>query len=315
MEHFGIIHLNKSHFQTQEAKTSQLLARIQLQEVHFLKFETCMRKIYFFDHSRLDNQSLELLSSFEELSFFELLEGDQAYAFILEVIAGLKSTIKGETEIFGQFKIFYDQIKNKDLMGIGSLLKTFEQLIQDCKYLREKHIKNWGSQSYGSVSRKLLDKQTPVFLLGSGHLAQEIAPWLEQITTKILITRENSKTRFQKEFVNFKNLTYQEFRSELEKHSGPVNIILAAPIENSCFKASLEGIPIKTFIDWRGDHRWDLISNVDYFHLSDIQSQHVETEETLNQKIHLVQNEIKLLVEKLKKKVQLNPWGWDDICA
>lgn len=322
MERFGIIHLNKSLLQEpnhesliQQEALSQVLDKVQFHEKYFLKFETCMRKIYFFDQSRLDDQTLEIYQSLEKLPRLDLFEGEQAYVFILEVIAGLKSSIKGETEIFGQFKNFYDQIKIKEWMAMGNLLKTFEQLIQDCKFLREKHIKNWGSQSYGSVSRKLLDKQTPVFLLGSGHLAQEIAPWLEQIPTKILITRENSKTRFQKEFANFKNLTYSELRSELKSFAGPVNIILAAPIANSCIKTSLEGIPVKTFIDWRGDHRWDFTSNMDYFHLSDIKSQHVETEETLNQKIHLVQNEIKLLVDKFKKKVQLNPWGWDDICA
>ena len=101
----------------------------------------------------------------------------------------------------------------------------------------------------------------------------------------------------------------------LKAQEGPVNIILAAPIANSCIQDKLAMASIKSFIDWRGDHRWLESNYKEYYHLSDIKNQFIESEESLNQKVHLVRQEIQTLVEKLKKKVQLNPWGWDDICA
>ncbi len=321
MERFGIIHFDKSLTAEIESSFSkgsmdEFFHSLNHLEKDFIKFETCMRKIYFFDSTRLSESALSFYhKQIKKVPQINLFESEQAYSFILEVIAGLKSSIKGETEIFGQFKIFYDHFKTQDLVAMGGLLKTFEQLILDCKHLREKHIKNWGSQSYGSVSRKLLDKNTPVILLGSGHLAQEIAPWLEQNPNKVIVTRESSKTRFNKEFATFKNISYQELPALLKAQEGPVNIILAAPIANSCIQDKLAMASIKTFIDWRGDHRWLESNYKEYYHLSDIKNQFIESEESLNQKVHLVRQEIQTLVEKLKKKVQLNPWGWDDICA
>lgn len=321
MERFGIVHFDKtltaeleSHFA--KDSVNDFFHALNTLEKDFIKFETCMRKIYFFDTSRLSDKACELYQNhLAKIPLVNLFESEHAYTFVLEVIAGLKSSIKGETEIFGQFKNFYDHFKTQELVAMGGLLKTFEQLILDCKFLREKHIKNWGSQSYGSVSRKLLDKNTPVLLLGSGHLAQEIAPWLAQISRKVVVTRANSQTRYHKEFAAFENISYQDLSAFLDSNSGPVNIILAAPIANTCIEDKLSKASIKTFIDWRGDHRWEQRNYEQYFHLSDIQNQFIETEESLSQKIYSVQQEIQVLVDKLKKKVQLNPWGWDDICA
>ena len=110
---------------------------------------------------------------------------------------------------------------------------------------------------------------------------------------------------------------------------GNVNIVVAAPISNSCLETIIEPMQVNKLIDWRGDQKIDFNINgrpkVDekvpakkideYFHLNDIKLVLAESEESLEEKVQVVQLEIQKMIENFRKKVQLNPWGWDDICA
>lgn len=310
MEHFGILHF----FKAQGSSQNELIQELEQQESSFIKFETCMRKIYFFQQAHLDKNQEQLLEKITRSSHFEYMNREVAYTFVLEVITGLKSNIKGETEIFGQFKAFCETVKSKKILGIGLLQQIFDQLIIDCKYLRDKHIKNWGSQSYGSLSRKLLDKGTPVFLLGSGQLAKEISPWLEQIPNKYLVVRDLTKT-YEKEFQNFQKISYDNFRQLSSGFDTTINLIIAAPLVNEDLSRFFNRYRLKTIIDWRGDQKISSSLCETYFHLSHIKGALAESEESLSTKVNLVKQEIQVLVEKWGKKIQLNPWGWDDICA
>jgi glutamyl-tRNA reductase len=318
VDRFGIIHFSKS-IAFPEDKSFQeqivsLLQDIDAMDSYFIKFETCMRKTYFFDTCRMDSSALELLNKVQTTSYIQRIDNEEAYKLILEIITGLKSTIKGETEIFGQFKIFFENFKLKNWHSVGYLNRIFEQLIQDCKSLREKHVKNWGSQSYGSLTRKLLDKNTPLVVIGSGQLAKEIAPWLSQIKTKYLLLRNMNKET-DAEFQSFKHIHMESFKEAQEAH-GSINIVLAAPISNLDLKAVIGQARVNKLIDWRGDQKIDFDINLDeYFHLNDIKMVLAESEESLEEKVQAVQLEIQKMIESFGKKVQLNPWGWDDICA
>jgi glutamyl-tRNA reductase len=326
VERFGIIHYCKTSNISLELRNLEL-NKLSALGSSFVLFETCLRKIYFYDTTRFDSTVGDLLcelqaSQSNKNDNFDIFENQKAYQFILEVISGLKSNIKGETEIFGQFKLFYEQFKLKNLESSSFLDQVFSQLIQDCKFLREKHIKNWGSQSYGSLTRKLLDKQNPLLVIGKGQLAREMAPWLTQIPSKYLVVRDLQK-KIDPEFQDFSQVLINDMSAI--SYSGRINLVIAAPLthkELESFMKSLKdrGLAIHKVVDWRGGVELPIndeseIKKENYFHLSDIKNTLAESEETLNEKIKIVQIEISKMIEKFGKKVQLYPWGWDDICA
>ncbi len=152
-----------------------------------LVFETCLRQIVFLNSDAfLSHPDYQKLSRSEE-AHWEVIKADQGYQFILEVICGLRSLIKGETEIFGQFREFVSAHKAQiEMLGMTDL---FKQLLTDCKTLRSQRIQNWSQNTYGSVTRKLLNNKDGVALLGGGQLAKEIAPWLKHVKRKSILLR------------------------------------------------------------------------------------------------------------------------------
>ena len=64
-----------------------------------LVWATCLRQIYFSDlHEDLN---------FKPQAGDEIYMGLEAETFLAEVLCGLKSPLIGETEVFGQFKIWW----------------------------------------------------------------------------------------------------------------------------------------------------------------------------------------------------------------
>lgn len=106
--------------------------------------------------------------------------GHKAYEFLLETICGLKSRILGENEIVHQFKeaytAFLDHTRpNSHIQGI------LEKLFKDAKTIRTQHLRELGLQTYAGIVRKIMmdklagtDFSTPILILGSGQLAEDI---------------------------------------------------------------------------------------------------------------------------------------------
>ncbi len=106
--------------------------------------------------------------------------GHRAYEFLLETICGLKSRILGENEIVHQFKDAYTSFlehsnPNRHVQGI------LEKLFKDAKKIRTQHLKELGLQTYAGIVRKIMmdklagsDFSTPILILGSGQLAEDI---------------------------------------------------------------------------------------------------------------------------------------------
>lgn len=117
------------------------------------------------------------LGDMEALNSFH---GPSAYEFLLETICGLKSRILGENEIVHQFKEAYTRFlkTNNPNRHVQNIL---EKLFKDAKNIRTKHLRELGLQTYAGIVRKILIDQlagtsydTPVLILGSGQLAQDI---------------------------------------------------------------------------------------------------------------------------------------------
>ena len=105
----------------------------------------------------------------------EIYEGDAAYHFLLETICGLKSRLKGESEIVSQFKQAYSKYLKGEYRS-KVIMKVLEKLFKDAKDIRSSFLKEIGQQSYTGIAKKILldnSKGKRVLILGSGKLAKD----------------------------------------------------------------------------------------------------------------------------------------------
>lgn len=135
--------------------------------------ETCQRKVAVF--------------SVDEFSFRDeaAIKGTRAYAFLLRMVCGLESELQGETEILGQFKAAWNRFEKAGKGQAEILNPWIQRVLEDAKEIRSQELQNLGSQSYGSLVRKVLRESSTkksgpqkILLIGAGQLAAEILPWL-----------------------------------------------------------------------------------------------------------------------------------------
>jgi hypothetical protein len=141
--------------------------------------DTCQRRV-----AVLGPQSVRAsaLLEFPADGALESFSGADAYAFLLRFACGLESKLVAETEIFGQIKQAWRVFSERGT-ALGRQLSPWVQLLfQDAKAIRAQHLGHLGSASYGSQVRRLLGDapaRGATLLVGAGHLAQSVAPWLE----------------------------------------------------------------------------------------------------------------------------------------
>ena len=135
---------------------------------------------------------------FPSQGILESFQGADAYAFLLRFACGLESKLVAETEIFGQIKQAWRSFSERGSALSRQLSPWVQLLFQDAKAVRAQYLGNLGSASYGSQVRRLLGDEAPAsgaaaagagtvavdpgggatLLIGAGHLAQSVAPWL-----------------------------------------------------------------------------------------------------------------------------------------
>lgn len=301
-----IVHIPKQGINTLEA-----LAPIRsLNQSGFasLVFETCLRQIVFLDSDHFLTQPAYQDFLNARAGAVEVFKGERAYQFALEVICGLHSLIKGETEIFGQFKEF--SVQNKGLIDTLAMTDVFKQLFTDCKTLRSTRIQNWSHNTYGSVTRKLVQPKDGVALLGAGQLAEEIAPWLKHVKNKSVILRRPQHLP----------APFDSFQVEMTQALRPSQditvLVVAANVTNAELKSLVPYWPnLRMVVDWRGDEQWTAQNAECVFRLHDLKSNDEKSKFEQEQRIQIVSSDIQVKALEFIKKAKHNPWGWEDFCA
>jgi len=80
----------------------------------------------------------------------------------------------------GQFRRFRNDVQFPATLWGDYLRVLTTDLLRDARLVRQQHLQGLGSQSYGSLVRKCVKGSTGVALLGTGSLAEEILPWLNE---------------------------------------------------------------------------------------------------------------------------------------
>ena len=276
-------------------------------------WETCLRKIIFCKQNQTTENFFNLKDQCKDQNYkdhLHFLVGAEALQFLIEVLCGLKSKIIGETEIFGQFRKFLETTEAKKIPLFQN--QQFVQfLFQQVKEIREKHLLGLAVHSYGSLIRKKFQNEDVVSLIGYGHLAQEIIPWLKNKKVNVYVRQA---TRFQ----NTEQIQFFELENAILQGA----VVLAAPVQvEKLIQLFNESQDLHQIIDCRG---------LDQNNRSLKKSIHLATENIIELKdlfqlleneqkkilgiVPYVQSEIAKRVENYLFKAQHRPMGWEDLC-
>lgn len=117
---------------------------------------------------------------------WEIRRGTDAYELLLRIACGLESTVRGETEVFGQLKESWARYRCTGGQTAEQLEPWVRCLFEDAKEIRSLLLRNVGAASYGALVRKALRNVLPrsgsaVLLIGAGALARSVLPWIREV--------------------------------------------------------------------------------------------------------------------------------------
>jgi glutamyl-tRNA reductase len=220
----------------------------------------------------------------------------EAYTFLLEIICGLHSPIIGETEVMGQFKIFA-QAWVADQPGRHALV---QRLLADAKALRDEHLVHLGTQSYGSWLRKNVHS-SQVHVLGAGHLAREIHPYLAKQGRVTIHSRSGCSWQAS----SVQRLDQQAFTQGA--------LIIAAPVSAAFVQHWLSGRKPSEIVDLRDTSNSDPIPGA--VSLNQVFVDIEKNKSRLVPVIAKIKEDIRARSRSLAAAEKLRPLGWDDLCA
>lgn len=244
----------------------------------------------------------------------EVLQGRDAYLFLLNVVCGLHSPVVGETEVFGQFRQFADTaLKDK-----ASFVQGF---FSDVKAVRQTHLRHLGSQSYGSWVRRRLTKSSPgpcsVNIVGTGQLAQEVYHWLKKESLEIrFFSRDPQAARLRL----YEALKWEEPSAHAvgALHELPpatdasVATVIASPVDRADLAIEKAGL----VIDLREQAAEDRIEAAgELVTLQDIFSEIESNRSVAERKVRDAKEMILSIVNERYQSQTIRPFGWDDLCA
>lgn len=272
-------------------------------------WSTCLRQVALVHRQQIDDSELPSLQQ------AEVFREEQAYQFLLEVVSGLQSPMVAETEVFGQFKNFFDQA----LAERGSdwvLRPVMERLLVDVKMIRQKHLEGLGGQSYGSLARKQLNDFQRVGVVGAGNLTREILPWFAKKDSGVRVYCRNP--------LKAGDLANEFPAVEVVDLTTPTTfadeaLILAAPVSSEWFSQwQVECLPqLKAVLDLRGECATDPLSSQKFLvtNLTEFFAQIEANRQSTEAAVAAAHLEINNVMAQIGKAVRNRPFGWDDLCA
>jgi len=276
---------------------------------HGLSLETCLRKMVILSEEKYHSLNQDVNFKERTSKAFEVHSGFSAIEYLVKVLSGLESPVLGETEVLGQFKKqVVPQLNEKTEMA-----EVVQFVLNLVKMVRSKHLVGLGSQSYGSLVRRILKAEQHVLFVGAGVLAESIFPWIKDSKKNMFAVRSPE---------NFENSEIYEANSDLQTFAlsdkfnfdFPLNVIVCAPIEAKKLESFLKDAKVNKIIDLRDESETDPIANIkcEVFDLKEVfgeMTAHADKKEGL---IKAVKKDINIKIEE--KFVKHRPFGWEDLC-
>ncbi|PWU16896.1 MAG: hypothetical protein C5B49_09835 [Bdellovibrio sp.] len=266
-------------------------------------WKTCLRQIAFLP----PEYGVPTAETSAEMSAVtpedQIFRDGAALRFLLEILCGLHSPIFGETEVFGQFKVFFDSLPESHVLKRTPGLA--QMVFRVVKEVRSTYLRAAGTFSYGQMLRRKLKDQSRVQLWGYGQLGQEIGRWLKSKRVTILV-RDPEKV---------KSLA-GEFAVQRMPESVPTNPvgvhIIVAPLSDAQVAALAQNEATERIYDLRGE--------------SQLQHPKVNSLRSLMAEIEVLKLEQKKLLPACRQMIAgrvaeyleaafHRPHCWEDLCG
>ena len=266
----------------------------------YFQWKTCQRSIYIGDQRQPGIRG--------GMPGHETWHGYGAYAFLLEVVTGVRSSLFAETEVLHQFKTRFSK-ENLPAAPFGDYLARLrEDLISDAKYIRRNYLQNLGDQSYGGIAHRLMGSRKRVVLIGSGQLAEKVLPFLKKGGRQVTVAARNPlrcaelAARYHCKTLSLQGLGEQQIE----------NLVIAAPI--SVAKILPRVVPQGAVIDLRDDDCRDPVpEGLDYHSFREI----LEALDRTRERHELLRKQLERVMGELVDQRRMARFelvhGWEDI--
>jgi len=284
----------------------------------YVAVETCLRIELYLDVSR--EFEIERLKRDFRVEKMKDYEGTEAVHYLLRVICGMDSIIKGEDQILVQLKKAYFEALDKETTS-SFLNIIFNQAIETGKRFRAESRINEKNISLDSIAVKFIKtkfeslEDKKVFVIGVGDLSQSILALLHKMNNCHLTMTNRSLKKsieLQKVFPDVQTAEFSE-KYNIIKNMDIVISATSAPhliIEKAKIENILNDGKKRFFLDLAVPRDIEIsigeFENVSLYHLEDIWDEYnknVEKRDEIVEKyFYIIEEQLKKIAEKLEKR-------------
>ena len=284
----------------------------------YVAVETCLRIELYLDVS--GEFEIERLKRDFRVEKMKDYEGTEAVHYLLRVICGLDSIIKGEDQILVQLKKAYFEALDKETTS-SFLNIIFNQAIETGKRFRAESRINEKNISLDSIAVKFIKtkfeslEDKKVFVIGVGDLSQSILALLHKMNNcHLTMTNRSLKksVELQKVFPDVQTAEFSE-KYNIIKNMDIVISATSAPhliIEKAKIEDILNDGKKRFFLDLAVPRDIEIsigeFENVSLYHLEDIWDEYnknVEKRDEIVEKyFYIIEEQLKKIAEKLEKR-------------
>ena len=284
----------------------------------YVAVETCLRIELYLDVS--GEFEIERLKRDFRVEKMKDYEGTEAVHYLLRVICGLDSIIKGEDQILVQLKKAYFEALDKETTS-SFLNIIFNQAIETGKRFRAESRINEKNISLDSIAVKFIKtkfeslEDKKVFVIGVGDLSQSILALLHKMNNCHLTMTNRSLKKsieLQKVFPDVQTAEFSE-KYNIIKNMDIVISATSAPhliIEKAKIEDILNDGKKRFFLDLAVPRDIEIsigeFENVSLYHLEDIWDEYnknVEKRDEIVEKyFYIIEDQLKKIAEKLEKR-------------
>jgi glutamyl-tRNA reductase len=252
-------------------------------------WKTCLRQIAIATDADYIDQLKEHLDQDDQV-----FQNEAGLQFLIEVLCGLHSPVFAETEVFGQFKIFLNELPETHYFKTNPDVLPF--ILGAVKKVRSEYLRDCGGKSYGHVLRQRLQKSGRVTLWGYGQLGQEIFPWIKNKCPQVVVRQQRQDEAI-------------PFTTEIVDYTG--DHLIAAPISDIEMKKLLSQCDGMVF-DLRGK---SIIRHERVVPLSTVMEEIEKHRNHQRELLPLCQALTEKLIQDFQSQSTHRPFGWDDLCG